>query len=133
MVCSPSLRGLHSTLAIEAGATASLVAAALGHGSFAVTARHYADPDALLGAQARRVSSALLPGDGGLRASADPGQTISQAQLFDALRGLLTPEQLQQLERKLFCNEVWLRSCQVQRVADSLPPLCRASTWGNFN
>ncbi len=62
VVCSHSLRGLHSTLAIEAGATANLVAAALGHGSFAVTARHYADPDALLGAQARRVRSTLLPG-----------------------------------------------------------------------
>jgi len=106
VVCSHSLRGLHSTLAIEAGATAGLVAAALGHGSFAVTARHYADPDALLGAQARRVSSALGPGDGLQRADADPAaaQTISRAQLSEALRDLLTHEQLQQLQRKLFCN-----------------------------
>lgn len=60
-VCSHSLRGLHSTLALEAGATAQLVAAALGHASFAVTARHYADPDALEGVRARRVAAELSP------------------------------------------------------------------------
>lgn len=58
-VCPHSLRGLHSTLAIEAGATSGLVAAALGHGSFAITARHYTDPSALRNAASRRVSSAL--------------------------------------------------------------------------
>ena len=36
-----------------------LVAAALGHGSFAITARHYTDPSALRNAALRRVSSAL--------------------------------------------------------------------------
>ncbi len=95
VVCAHSLRGLHSTLALEAGATANLVAAALGHGSFAITARHYANPDTLLSAQARRVGSALAPG-------AEP--TIGREQLAEALRGLLTSEQLQQLERKLFCG-----------------------------
>ncbi|HRI55280.1 MAG TPA: tyrosine-type recombinase/integrase, partial [Pseudomonadota bacterium] len=106
VVCSHSLRGLHSTLAIEAGATANLVAAALGHGSFAVTARHYADPDALLGAQARRVNHALLPTDDVPPVSADPpaAPTISKEQLSEALRELLTHDQLQQLERKLFCS-----------------------------
>ena len=105
VVCSHSLRGLHSTLAIEAGATANLVAAALGHGSFAVTARHYADPDALLGAQARRATSALLP-EGGVPPVSDPpaAQTVSKEQLSEALRELLTHDQLQQLERKLFCS-----------------------------
>lgn len=58
-VCPHSLRGLHSTLALEAGATAGAVAAALGHSSFAVTARHYADPDTLHNATARRVTAAL--------------------------------------------------------------------------
>src|SRR5262249_28009512 len=47
-VCSHSLRGLHSTLALEAGATPHLVAAALGHSNFRVTARHYAEPSTLL-------------------------------------------------------------------------------------
>ena len=43
-VSTHSLRGLHSTLALEAGATSSAVAAALGHGSFQITAKHYAAP-----------------------------------------------------------------------------------------
>jgi hypothetical protein len=44
-------------------------------------------------------------------ASTDPpaahppaSQTIGRAQLADALRELLTHEQLEQLQRKLFCN-----------------------------
>lgn len=58
-VCPHSLRGLHSTLAVEAGATAGAVAAALGHGSFAVTARHYVDPDILRNTTVRRVAAEL--------------------------------------------------------------------------
>lgn len=58
-VCPHSLRGLHSTLALDAGATAGAVAAALGHGSFAVTARHYVDPDTLRNTTVRRVTAAL--------------------------------------------------------------------------
>ncbi len=58
-VCSHSLRGLHATLALEAGATPHLVAAALGHGSFRVTARHYAEPSTLLNSRSRRVAGAL--------------------------------------------------------------------------
>ena len=61
VVCPHSLRGLHSTLALEAGATANLVASALGHSSFAITARHYADPETLLGTQVCRVTDALTP------------------------------------------------------------------------
>ncbi len=37
-----SLRGLHSTLSITAGVSADVVARELGHGSEAVTLRHYA-------------------------------------------------------------------------------------------
>ena len=58
-VCPHSLRGLHSTIAMERGATSGVVAAALGHGSFAVTARHYVNPDTLANAKARKVSAAL--------------------------------------------------------------------------
>lgn len=76
-VCPHSLRGLHSTLALEAGATPGAVAAALGHGSFAITARHYADPDTLRNSTVRRVgavleaprASPLLPGTAGLIAT----------------------------------------------------------------
>ena len=59
-VCPHSLRGLHSTLALEAGSTPHAVASSLGHGSFEVTARHYADPNTLRNARVRRVASSLL-------------------------------------------------------------------------
>ncbi len=59
-VCPHSLRGLHSSLAVQAGATCSLVAQALGHGSDAVTKRHYIAPSALVSARSARVASALL-------------------------------------------------------------------------
>ncbi len=40
-------RGLHSTLAVEAGVTARAVADALGHESFATTQQSYAQPEAV--------------------------------------------------------------------------------------
>jgi integrase len=49
------LRGTHATLAVSAGATSHLVAAALGHESFSTTARHYAKAEAIEGAQQERV------------------------------------------------------------------------------
>jgi integrase len=49
------LRGTHATLAVSAGATSHVVAAALGHESFSTTARHYAKADAIEGAQQERV------------------------------------------------------------------------------
>jgi integrase len=58
-VSAHSLRGLHSTLALQAGATPHLVAAALGHKSFRITARHYAEPSTLLNTYTRRVNAAL--------------------------------------------------------------------------
>jgi integrase len=60
VVCPHSLRGLNATLAVEAGATCALVARALGHGSDAVTRRHYIAPSALDSARSARVESALL-------------------------------------------------------------------------
>ena len=44
-VVSHSMRGLHAKLATESGVTSHAVAAALGHTSFAVTARHYVGAD----------------------------------------------------------------------------------------
>ena len=58
-VCPHSLRGLHATLALEGGATADAVARALGHGSFAMTARHYASESSVDNAKASKVSSLL--------------------------------------------------------------------------
>ena len=45
------LRGTHASLAMSAGATGDLVAAALGHESFTTTERHYARPEAIAAAQ----------------------------------------------------------------------------------
>ena len=56
-VCPHSLRGLHATLALEGGATADAVARALGHGSFSMTARHYASESSVDNAKATKVSS----------------------------------------------------------------------------
>ena len=58
-VCPHSLRGLNATLALDAGATAHHVAAALGHASFATTARHYADASSVANAGLRRVADVL--------------------------------------------------------------------------
>ena len=58
-VSTHSLRGLHSTLALQAGATSSAVAAALGHGSFDVTAKHYAAPGTVEQLQRKAVEQTL--------------------------------------------------------------------------
>lgn len=59
-VCPHSLRGLHSTLAVEAGATPHLVAASLGHADRGGTAkRHYIAPGTLERASTRRVAGVL--------------------------------------------------------------------------
>lgn len=61
-VCTHSLRGLHSTLALEAGATSSAVAAALGHGSFQITAKHYAAPGTIDRVRSKVVAQTLSSG-----------------------------------------------------------------------
>jgi integrase len=43
VVCSQSMRGLHSDLAAGFGVTGHAVAKALGHTSFSITKRHYVD------------------------------------------------------------------------------------------
>lgn len=60
VVCPHSLRGLHSTLAVKAGATSTYVAQALGHGSDEVTKRHYIERSALDAVRAARVAGVLL-------------------------------------------------------------------------
>lgn len=57
------LRGLWATLGVESGAAESAVATALGHGSFEITARHYAQPEALTDARSDRVAG-FLDGNG---------------------------------------------------------------------
>jgi hypothetical protein len=100
------LRGLHATLALEAGATGNLVATALGHGSFAITARHYADPDTLLDTQARRVESALAvttheATESAAQCAQEDRSSAVLLQTISALRQQLSPELLMQLGKLL--------------------------------
>lgn len=61
-VCAHSMRGLHSTLAIEAGTTAHAVASSLGHESPAVTFRSYVAPGTAQRANTRRILTVLKGG-----------------------------------------------------------------------
>jgi integrase len=62
LVCTHSLRGLQSTLATAANATAEAVAAQLGHASPAITRRHYLAPGAAESARGRTALSVLAGG-----------------------------------------------------------------------
>jgi len=61
-VTAHGMRGLHSTLALEHGASAHVVASSLGHESFSTTVAHYAKPEAIAGARQRRVLTVLEGG-----------------------------------------------------------------------
>ena len=58
-VCTHSLRGLWATLAVKSGAVSHAVAESLGHHSFAVTQKHYAQPAAVANAATARVLDRL--------------------------------------------------------------------------
>jgi integrase len=90
-VCAHSLRGLHATLALRQGVSTQAVAAALGHGSFAVTARHYADPTQLLNARVRSVITALR----------EPSSEVALPELAATLCTSLAPSQIDELIRLL--------------------------------
>ncbi len=86
IVCAHSLRGLHATLATEAGATPHLVATALGHSSIAVAERHYTDRGAAHRAKTRKVIGRL-----GARASrAERRSSLLESARDQGLAALLT-------------------------------------------
>ena len=58
-VCTHRLRGLYATLAVESGALSETVASSLGHGSFAMTERHYAQASSVSNVKTARVDSLL--------------------------------------------------------------------------
>jgi site-specific recombinase XerD len=87
-----SLRGLNATLALEAGATAHHVAAALGHASFSITARHYADASTVANANLRKVADVLT--------SQSP-QSLGVPELARLLRESLPLDQLRSLHAAL--------------------------------
>ena len=94
-VCPHSLRGLNATLALDAGATAQHVAAALGHASFTTTARHYADASSVANVGLRRVADLL-----GTRSGNGSGTTDVE-QLATLLQTSLSPMELQRLRQLL--------------------------------
>jgi len=63
-VTAHGMRGLHSTLAMEAGITGHVVAASLGHENVSTTVQSYAKPEAVAGAQQRRALRVLAGGAG---------------------------------------------------------------------
>jgi integrase len=60
VVCSHSMRGLHSTLATGVGTTGDAVAKAMGHASVAVGQRHYIDQNVRENATLRRTLGLLM-------------------------------------------------------------------------
>lgn len=62
VVCPHGLRGTHATLAVSAGATAHVVAAALGHAGPAVTREHYIAPGTEADANARALGTRMVYG-----------------------------------------------------------------------
>ena len=70
-VCTHSLRGLWATLAIQSGAVSHAVAESLGHHSFAVTQKHYAEPGSVTNAATARVLGMLAHGDNPTKLSAE--------------------------------------------------------------
>lgn len=64
VVGAHSMRGLHATLAMDAGITGAVVAASLGHEHISTTTRSYAKGEAVAGAQQRRALTVLAGGAG---------------------------------------------------------------------
>jgi integrase len=62
VVGAHSMRGLHATLAMDAGITGAVVAASLGHEHISTTTRSYAKAGAGAGAQQRRTLTVLVGG-----------------------------------------------------------------------
>lgn len=79
-VCPHSLRGLHSSLAVQVGITSAAVAQALGHASDAVTRRHYIAESALDSARSQSIATALL-GDRDLDSLRSTLQALPSVQL----------------------------------------------------
>jgi len=96
-VCTHSLRGLYATLAVESGALSETVASSLGHGSFAMTERHYAQASSVSNVKTARVDSLLTSS----RAAAELGpeaivhliQKLSQKQRDELMSAMYLSRQ----------------------------------------
>ena len=67
MVYAHSMRGLHSTLAMDAGMSAHMVAASLGHESARTTLMSYAKPEGVEAGRQKRVTAGVIGGGRGSR------------------------------------------------------------------
>jgi integrase len=85
-ICPHSLRGLHATLAVQAGATSRAVAGVLGHGSDEITKRHYIAPGADKAGNARNLAALLAPSE-----PRKPAESPAKSDLLAALLAL-SPE-----------------------------------------
>lgn len=82
VVCTHALRGCNATFALEAGPTSEAVARSLGHGSFAVTKKHYAKADTIGNAHSAALASMLTR-----PALATALAAVTAPELFDVLPG----------------------------------------------
>lgn len=88
-VCPHSLRGLWATLGVQTGALPSAIAASLGHGSFRMTEKHYAQPEVVRGATTASVQRFLQLSDdphSPRLVAAQLAQTLPAAVLDELLR-----------------------------------------------
>jgi integrase len=90
LVCTHSMRGLHATIAIDAGITPPAVATALGHASVRATLLSYADPNTVARARQRRVVAAL--GRRTTRREPDAGKSSGKNQTASSARPPAAPQ-----------------------------------------
>lgn len=114
LVCPHSLRGLWASISVESGALPDMVAAALGHGSFTMTARHYAQPESLHSARTNRLEQAF-----GLDVRAIVGQLSA-----DEIISLLPAETLSAVVEK--AGPVLARKAALPGIFDATPALLPA-------
>jgi len=79
-VCPHSMRGYYASAGVRSGALPHVVAANMGHSSFAMTAQHYAQPQAIVDAHSARVLQML-----DLSSSAADLGSLSAEQLVNKL------------------------------------------------
>lgn len=58
-VCPHAMRGFYASAGVQAGALPHVIAASMGHSSFAITAQHYVQPQAMIDAHGSRVRAQL--------------------------------------------------------------------------
>lgn len=86
-ICPHALRGLHSSLALSAGATTHDVAQALGHASFSTTQRHYATPESISVGRSRNFVKAMQGPSAAVQALLSALPDDLRGQVVTALKG----------------------------------------------